>query len=136
MSHNAKLSKEQCPTTQAEANAIHVHPYRSLVGELLYIAMVARPDILSAVNIAAQFSDNYGTYQWNELMHIVKYLITSKELKLALGGDEPIELRGYADASFHPDIDDTVSRTGFVVFCGQSPIAWGTHKQHITSLST
>eukprot|EP00271_Cylindrocystis_brebissonii_P022231 TRINITY_DN846_c0_g1_i4.p1 TRINITY_DN846_c0_g1~~TRINITY_DN846_c0_g1_i4.p1 ORF type:complete len:160 (-),score=16.61 TRINITY_DN846_c0_g1_i4:369-848(-) len=55
-----RLSKLQCPRTEGEKKAMSAYPYRTLVGSLMYLAVVSRPDISYIVSVLSQFLENPG----------------------------------------------------------------------------
>jgi len=75
-------------------------PYRSLVGCLLYLSVASRPDITYAVQQLSQFLDSYSYAHWNAAIRIVRYLKGTRELKLVLGGTNPISLVGFTDSNW------------------------------------
>jgi hypothetical protein len=52
------LTKNQCPTTPDEINAMVGSRYRELIGSLQYASLATRPDITYAVNKLVQFLAN------------------------------------------------------------------------------
>jgi len=75
--------------------------YRKLLGRLLYVSVISRPDISANVNILAQRVNKPTQQDWNELKRIVRYLKDTVNFKLKLGNaraDTPII--GYADANW------------------------------------
>ena len=58
------LSTSMCPQTQAEAAEMHQHPYISVVGSLMYLALTTRPDIAYVAGVLARFNSNPGLSHW------------------------------------------------------------------------
>ena len=56
----AKLSAEQCPTTQEEVEDMSCVPYASVVGSLMYAMVCTRPDIAHAVGILRRYMSKPG----------------------------------------------------------------------------
>jgi hypothetical protein len=50
---------------------------------------------------------------WTAVKNILKYLNRTKEMFLVYGGDEELIVKGYVDASFDTDLDDSKSQTGY-----------------------
>jgi hypothetical protein len=67
------LSKDMCPTDDTEKARMACYPYKSILGQLLYIAITARPDIVPAVSAAGRFAHNPGREHWQALLQIMKY---------------------------------------------------------------
>ncbi|GBO26806.1 Retrovirus-related Pol polyprotein from transposon RE2 [Araneus ventricosus] len=57
-------------------------PYRELVGSLLYLAYVSRPDILFAVNCLSQLQERPTNADWCALKKILKYLKGTAKMKI------------------------------------------------------
>ncbi|GBN75057.1 hypothetical protein AVEN_7208-1 [Araneus ventricosus] len=60
-------------------------PYRELLGSILYLAYVSRPDILFAVNCLSQLQEHPTDTTWSALKIILRYLKDSKGV-MRLGG--------------------------------------------------
>ena len=45
-----------------------------------------------------------------------KYLKRTKEMVLVYGGDQELIVKGYVDASFDTDPDDSKSQTGYIFY--------------------
>ncbi|KAK9043228.1 hypothetical protein V6N11_071575 [Hibiscus sabdariffa] len=59
---------------------------------------------------------NPGEGHWTVVKNILKYLRRTKDVFLVYGGEEELHIKGYTDASFQTDKDDSRSQSGFV-FC-------------------
>lgn len=49
-------------------------PFQELVGSLLYIAQITRPDIAFCVNNVSRFNSKHSEEHWNAALRILKYL--------------------------------------------------------------
>lgn len=49
-------------------------PYKEVVGSLLYLATVTRPDIAFAVNAVSQYAESPKKIHWNAIKRILKYV--------------------------------------------------------------
>ena len=65
-----------------------VKQYMTLLGSLMYIVK-SRPDIATAVSFAATKSQSASQYDYDNLLHIVKYLYQTKDKGLRIQGGEP-----------------------------------------------
>ncbi|POM77421.1 Polyprotein [Phytophthora palmivora] len=54
-------------------------PYRSLVGSLMYLTCVTRPDIAVAVIKLSRFLENSRQRHWDAGIKLVHYLLKSKD---------------------------------------------------------
>jgi hypothetical protein len=64
--------------------------------------------------MARRFQSDPGAEQWTTVKNILKYLKRTKEMFLIYGGDQELAVRGYVDASFDTNLDDSKSQTGYV----------------------
>jgi hypothetical protein len=55
---------------------------------------------------------------------------------LVYGGDEELIVKGYADASFDTNPDDSKSQTGYVYILNGGPVSWRSCKQSVIAHST
>jgi hypothetical protein len=103
---NITLTKAMCPTNDEEIARMATFPYRRLVGILLYIAITARPDIMTAVSSAGRYSHNPGQMHWDGLQQIIRYLIGTRDKTLTLGGiDANLKVNAFSDADWIWTID-------------------------------
>lgn len=86
---NLKLAKEDVCSTE--------YPYQQLIGSLLYLSILTRPDICYAVNYLSQFNNCFSKTHWKHAKHILKYLKRTKHFGLKYVKDD-LDLTGYADA--------------------------------------
>ena len=111
-------------------------PYRSLVGCLLYLSVASRPDITYAVQQLSQFLDSYSFAHWNAAIRIVRYLKGTRELKLVLGGTNPISLVGFTDSDWANCLDTRRSVGGYSFTLGSGVVSWTTRKQKTVASSS
>ena len=62
------------PKTYEQIQEMSEIPFKSLVGQLLYICITTRPDITTAVSEVAKFAQNPGQEHWLAALKIAKYL--------------------------------------------------------------
>ena len=113
-----RLSTRDSPQTPTELNAMRSIPYQNLVGSLNHLAMMTRPDITKAVQTVSQFSSNPGMKHWNATLHIVKYLCTTKDWVLTLGGKLESKVPrfiAYSDADHANHADHGRSISGYAI---------------------
>jgi hypothetical protein len=70
------------------------------------------------------------------MKNILKYLNRTKEMFLVYGGDEQLVVKGYVDASFDTDLDDSKSQTGYVYVLNGGAMSWRSGKQSVIAGST
>lgn len=110
-------------------------PYQRLLGSLMYLAVLTRPDIAYSVSYLSQFNNTYSHIHWNYAKRILKYLMLTKDYCLRFT-KERTELEGYVDADWGSDSLDRRSYTGFCFLKSGSAISWESKKQRTVALST
>ena len=108
--------------------------YRSAIGNLLYLAICTRPDILFAVSRAARKSNNPNLEDWNNVLKIFRYLMYTKNYGIKI--EKGINLKVYVDADFAGDSITRKSTSGFLMMMGRTPTSWFSKLQHCVSTST
>jgi len=111
---NTKLSKTQSPSTKAKIADMSQVPYASTVGSIMYAMTCTRPDVAFALSMVSRYQENPGRAHWIVVKNILKYLRRTKEWFLVLGGSDDLRIRGYSDASFQTDWDNSRSHLGWV----------------------
>lgn len=76
-------------------------PYSSLIGELLWVSQSTRADVSFSVNRILQFLKNPSSAHWDAALRVLRYLITTKQYKLCLGGN--LYTCGYAYSDWEED---------------------------------
>ena len=89
-------------------------PVRSLIGALLFIANMTRPDVSAAVSILSRYADRPSARVWKYSKLVLRYLNTTSLRSLALGRLNESSLEVYADANFAPD-GDRKSQSGALI---------------------
>ncbi|XP_071635072.1 uncharacterized protein [Temnothorax longispinosus] len=133
---NQKLSKEQCPSSDAEREEMRKVSYREAVGSLIYASQGTRPDISHAVNMVSRFSNDPGRAHWNAVKRIFRYLRGTTDTRLQFSRDGNHTIEGYGDADWANETDKRRSVTGSIFLFQGGPISWQSKKQGTTALST
>ena len=109
----------------------------SLVGSLLYIAKLTRPDIVWIVSVLSRFMDKPTNTHWLSGKRVLRYLQATKSLKLVYSRDSDFNLHAESDADWSGDHDDRRSTTGYFFKLGLSggAVSWQTKKQQTVALS-
>ncbi|GBN40423.1 Retrovirus-related Pol polyprotein from transposon RE2 [Araneus ventricosus] len=124
------------PSEISENYLMKKFPYRSLIGCLSFIAERSPPDISFAVNVMAQFSNNYNYQHWLYVVDILNYVFNTKEYKINLRVFEELSLKSYSDASWGCELTDRYSTSGFIVCLANVPFMWKSRKQKTIALSS
>jgi len=114
-------------------------PFLNMIGSCQFAAITTRCDIAYATNAVAT-SKRQGlptATQCNAIKRIGRYLKGTKHFKLVLGGltGNGI-LTAFTDADYGADHLDRKSRTGYILFFNNGPVAWGSKKQSCVATST
>ena len=118
-------------------------PYGQLIGGLLFLARVTRPDIAFAVGRLSQFNHSYDESHWTLAKRVLRYLKGTlgwgleykKEHSLTLQCMVPI-VKIYTDADYASDKVERKCTTGVAVYLGDSLVHWISQKQQAVALST
>jgi hypothetical protein len=92
-----------------EQERMRVIPYASAIRSIMYAMICTRPDVSYALSATSKYQSNYGEAHWTIVKNILKYLRRTKEVFLVFGGEEELVVKGYSDASFQTDADDSKS---------------------------
>lgn len=84
MNPAVKISKKICPIDEKEKAQMRQLLYRNLVGSLMYLATITRPDITYAVSALSQFNENPGEEHWKAGKRVLRYLKKTIDTKLVL----------------------------------------------------
>ncbi|KAK9075617.1 hypothetical protein SSX86_003943 [Deinandra increscens subsp. villosa] len=131
------LSRTQCPSSKVEQDKMKGIPYASAIGSIMYAMICTRPDVSCALSMTSRYQQNPGNSHWMAVKSILKYLRRSKDMFLIYGSDEKeLVVRGYTDASFQTDRDDSRSQSGYIFIMNGGAVSWKSSKQDVVALST
>jgi hypothetical protein len=108
--------------------------YREMIGSLMYLSVMTRPDITYAVNTLSQHLEAPSSTHFQAARRVIHYLKETKSLRLVLGG-ENIGLSGYSDVDWASQLHRH-SMSGFTFFLGKGAVSWSSKKQPIVTLSS
>nr|WP_301002338.1 Ty1/Copia family ribonuclease HI [Bifidobacterium longum] len=86
--------------------------------------------------MTSRYQSDPGERHWIAVKNILKYLRRTKEMFLVYGGEEELVVRGYTDASFQTDKDDSRSQSGYVFCLNGGAVSWKSSKQETVADST
>lgn len=113
--------------------------YQALIGSLLYLMHVTRPDIAFTVIHLSQFAAHPRQCHWSALKRVLDYLKGTSATVLTPSDLSKIsnynKLIGYFDAA-HPDHMDYRSTCGYVFLLFGSLVSWLSKVQTTVALST
>ena len=102
----------------------------------MYAMLCTRPNVCLAISLAWRYQSNPGVDHWTTVKNILKYLKRTKDMFPVYGGDKELVVRGYVDASFATDPDDSKSQTGYMFTLNGGAVSWCTSKQSVVAGST
>lgn len=112
-----------------------VRAYQELLGKLLWLSVMTRPDIAFAASYLGRFCHCPTSYQWEMMMRVVSYLSNTRNIALKAGGDEA-SLEVYTDSDWGGDPDNRRSTSGCLVKLNGATLNWSSKRQPVVSLSS
>ena len=120
-------------------------PYRELIGALLYVSNLTRPDISFAVGVLSRHLEHPQDRHWKAAVQLGRYVCNTKHLGLkfkktsektdCLTADD-IGLELYCDADWAADKKGRRSMSGVLIMMLGAPIYWRSVKQKSVAQST
>ena len=106
--------------------------YRSVIGQMTYLAGTTKPDIIFAVNQCVKYIIYPKQFHEEAVKRIGRYLNKTKDKGLVFAPDGSNGIECYADVDFSggwciEDADQAVlvfSRTGYMIKFANGPIVW------------
>lgn len=127
MEMNLKLERSQ--------NGCKDYPFRELIGGLMYLAVLTRPDIAYSVSFLSQFNNSYDETHWKHAKRVLRYLKKTKNYGLVFCKDNSC-IEGFVDADWGSDVNDRKSFSGFCFKLSNTVIAFECRKQRHVALSS
>ena len=122
----------------AEAGARPDAEFMSMVGSLLYAAVMTRPDIAYAVQALGRHMQGAGPEHVTAAKRVMRYLQGTRMLGIKYGPVKAseLELIGYCDSDWGSDLDTRRSTTGWIFMIGGGAVSWGSKLQPTVALSS
>ena len=114
---------------------VDVKLYQSMVGSLIYLSTMTRPDITYAVGVVSKYNSNPNEAHLTAVKRIFRYLKGSRDIKMCFNKSANA-CYGFSDSDWGGDIDDRKSTSGYVFKVGDSVVSWCSKKQPTVALST
>lgn len=121
--------------SEEEMKTSEKFPYRELIGSLMYLAVVSRPDIMFAVSRLARYFTCYSHEHWKAAQTVANYVCSTKNCYLCYKGQVE-NLEGYTDADWAGDKDERKSTSGLVYTVGGTAFMWSSKRQSIVASSS
>ena len=110
-----KLSKTKSPTTAEDRERMKVIPYASAMGSIKYAMLCTRSIVYPTLILAREYNSDRGVDHWTAVKIILsgirKYFSIMEVTKRFV-------VKSYVDASFDTDLDDSKSRSRYILKVG------------------
>lgn len=127
MEINLRLEKSE--------NVCNMYPYQQLIGGLMYLAVLTRPDIAYSVSYLSQFNNSYNETHWKHAKRVLRYLKNTKNYGLVFRKDN-FYIEGFVDADWGSDSVDRKSYSGYCFKLSNTVISFECRKQRNVALSS
>lgn len=111
-------------------------PYQQLIGSLMYLSVLTRPDISYSISYLSQFNNCHTKEHWEYAKRILKYLKRTKCYGIKYCKEGNSEITGYVDADWASNSIDRRSYTGMCFLLSDGVISWECRKQKCIALSS
>ena len=106
------LSLTQCPVTASDKEEMSNIPYASVIGYIMYAMLSTQSVVALPLCLTSRFQSNPSMDHWTAVKNILKYLKRTRDMVLVYGGcEEKLGVKGYVDACFDIDLNDSKSQT-------------------------
>jgi hypothetical protein len=95
---NTHLTLPSAQGEQAESTGIDL--YRQVVGSLLYLTLMTRPDISYAVGQVSRFVERHDSSHWKAVRRVISYLRGTVNYGIRFNGSNPGAITGYTNADY------------------------------------
>lgn len=129
MEVNLKLEKA------VNGNCSETYPYQQLVGSLMYLSVLTRPDICYSISFLSQYNTCYNEIHWKHLKRLLRYLQKTKHFCLIFKKNCS-DLHGFVDADWASCNIDRRSYTGYCFVLSGCVISYESRKQRTVALSS
>lgn len=102
---NTKIFKRNEPQSEQEIKEMKSKPYKELVGSLLYLSQITRPDLSFAASALSQFCSNPGITHWQLAKRVLRYIKGTVEYGITYKKNDK-NMCAYADADWGSDVDN------------------------------
>ena len=153
---SSKLRSSPLPSTvklaPVDVAEMSVEKYLSVVGSLLHISQVSRPDIAHAVGLLARFGAKPGEAHYKAALGTVAYLYHTRDRVIRYVRDPETDNRDipyvqlyspgkddfhiFVDADFAGQVESARSTTGYCAVLNSGLVQWRSQLQRLTALST
>ena len=110
-----KLSKTQNLTMAEDKERMKVIPYASAIGSIKYAMLCTRPIVYPTLSLAREYNSDLGVDHWT----LVKIILSGIMMYFSIMEvTKRFVVKGYVDANFDSDPDDSKSQSGYILKVG------------------
>ena len=112
---SVKLSKTQSPTTAENRKRMKVIPYASVIGSIKYAMLCTRSIVYPTLILAREYNSDLRVDHWTA----VKIILSGIRICFSIMEvTKRFAVKGYVDAIFNTDPDDSKSQSGYILKVG------------------
>ena len=111
-------------------------PFGQVVGGVMWLAGMIRPDIANAAIAMARHAHSPCERHWKAAVKILAYLNSTRDLGITSKKGEELSLSVYTDADYASKETDRRSISGVAVMLGNAAVYATSRTQHSVTLST
>lgn len=120
-----------------ESSILHEIPYQEIIGCLLYISQITRPDISFVINFLSKYNKKPEMSHWTALKRVMRYLKGTEDYRLCYKQNSEEDItHGFCDADWASSELDRRSCTGYTFLFQGGTISWSSKRQPTIALST
>ena len=125
----------QLPMTSVKLQKFEGHRreqlrYSQIIGSLMYLTSVTRPNISYAVSKLSRFTSNPWDDHWKALERVCRYLIGTSDYEIHYSG-YPHVLEGCSDSNWISDADEIKATSGYIFNLAGAVVAWRSCKRTV-----
>lgn len=123
-------------TNNSNDKSCQNYPYKELIGSLIYLSIVSRPDISYAVGVLSRYMENPCQIHINAAKRVLRYLKGTMDYGLVYSGQGKLILKTFSDSDYAGDTENRRSTSGIVTKLGNCTVGWKSQQQRTVALST
>lgn len=131
MDHTLVIQEAEKQCTETELKT-----YQEMIGSLMWLATISRPDIAYAVGRLATYLANPPPAAQAACKHVFRYLAGTTDVGITYAARQQTSLSGAVDSSWGSKDDSKKSTTGYCFTYAGGLISWASRRQRITATSS
>lgn len=123
-----------------QATPEETRQYQTLIGGIMWAAIITRPDLAYAASRLSQYASNPSEQHIRAARHVLRYMRGTPDRGIVYRGtgpkNEPPTLVGYCDSDWAQDLDTRRSTTGYCFLLCRAVVSWQSKRQKTVALSS